>query len=214
MDFNQLEIIYEDNHLLVVNKPAGLLTQPNETSEQSLEELAKQWIKQKYNKPHQVFLQAVHRLDKPVSGIVVFGKTSKSVSRLNDAIRNKETKKVYEAIVEGVPSTPEAVLEHYLIHDDYRAEIVKATSPNAKLAQLSYRVIERQENQSRLEIILITGRYHQIRVQLSAIGCPILGDTKYGSHQPYKPGAIALCHKELQLIHPVTKEVLTLRCSS
>lgn len=202
--------IYEDNHLLVLNKPAGLLTQPSGTDQPSLEQMAKQWLKVKYNKPGNVFLEAVHRLDKPVSGVIVFGKTSKALSRLNQAIRSKQTRKHYSAWVEGAPKLDEGVLEDYLVHDDHLAKVVPSHHPEGKLARLFFRVKEKREQDALLEIELDTGRYHQIRVQLAAMGCPIWGDQKYGSHRSYEEGAIALHHGRLLLPHPITGILLIL----
>jgi 23S rRNA pseudouridine1911/1915/1917 synthase len=199
-----IEILFEDNHLLVVNKPAGLLTQPSGTDQDSLEAQAKAYLKEKYNKPGNVFLEAVHRLDKPVSGIVIFAKTSKALSRLNESLRSKQAKKIYRAWVEGIPKQKEATLEHYLQHGDFVASVVSKEHPEAKLARLSYKMLESKENSSLLEITLETGRYHQIRAQLAAIGHPILGDTKYGSKTTAQE--IALTHVRLEIEHPVTKE--------
>ncbi len=200
--------LYEDNHLLVLNKPSGLLTQPSGTEQDSLEQQAKQWLKEVYHKPGQVFLEAVHRLDKPVSGIVLFSKTSKALARLNAAIRHKQTRKIYWAWVEQAPPDDQGVLEHVLVHDDFHARIVPAGYPEGKLARLTYRVLQRQEKRTLLEIELETGRYHQIRLQLSAIGCPVCGDRKYGSQQAYAPHAIALHHRRLQFPHPISQEQL------
>lgn len=205
----QLEVLFIDNHLLVVNKPTGLLTQPSGTDQPSLEAMAKAWIKEQYQKPGNVFLEAVHRLDKPVSGVVVFGRTSKALTRLNAYIRNKETQKIYFAIVEGIPSEKQGTLEHWMIHDDFRAEIASKTNPNAKLARLSYEVVQQVGSQSLLKIVLETGRYHQIRLQLSSIGCPIVGDQKYGSNTRFDGDGIALHHGRLTISHPVTQELMT-----
>lgn len=198
-----LDVIYEDNHQLVVNKPAGLLTQPSGTAQDSLEAQAKLWIKQRYNKPGNVFLEAVHRIDKPVSGLVLFARTSKALSRLQEAMREKKSKKLYMAMVEGTFEEKEGILEHFLIHDDHQARVT-TSEKEGKLARLHYRVIKTEGNQTLLEIDLETGRYHQIRVQLSAIGHPILGDKRYGSTKPYHEGAIALHHYNLQIPHPIT----------
>lgn len=205
-----IEILYEDNHLLVLNKPAGLLTQPSGTEQDSLEAQAKAWIKETYHKPGQVFLEAVHRIDKPVSGIVVFAKTSKALSRLNASIRDKQAKKFYLALVEGTPPEKKALLEHTLVHDDFCARVVSQKDPQGQRARLTYEVKQQGEKAALLEIELETGRYHQIRVQLAAIGCPIRGDSKYGSRQPFKEGAIALHHARLLLPHPVTKELVAI----
>lgn len=199
-----MEIIYEDNHLLVVNKPAGLLTQPSGTDQDSLENQAKQWLKVKYAKPGNVFLTAVHRLDKPASGIVVLAKTSKALSRLNESMREKETLKIYWARIENRLPSAEGILENYLKHGDFQAEVVMNTHPEGKLARLRYKLVK----DDLVEIELETGRYHQIRAQLSAIGCPILGDTRYGSKSSLPGGVIALHHKSLTIPHPITQEPL------
>jgi 23S rRNA pseudouridine1911/1915/1917 synthase len=202
-----MEILYEDNHLFIVNKPAGLLTQPTKQVQDSLETRAKQWIKVASNKPGNVFLHAIHRLDRPVSGIVAFAKTTKALERLNEAIREKETVKHYLAWVEGAPSNNVGVLEHPLIHNDYRASV----HPSGKLARLTYRILEKKPRTCLVEIFLETGRYHQIRAQLAAIGCPIIGDAKYGSRTPFYEEAIALHHDKLAFFHPTTKELMEIK---
>lgn len=199
------EVLYEDNHLLVLNKPAGLLTQATEQESHSLENMAKAWLKEKYNKPFNVFLGVVHRLDKPASGIVLFAKTSKALSRLNDMIRSKDAIKVYCALVEGRPPKESGMLEHFLRHNDHRAYVSTHSDPEAKFARLFYDDIKRTPNTTLLHVLLETGRYHQIRAQCAAIGCPIVGDVKYGSKRSLPNGAIALHHHRLQLIHPVNK---------
>lgn len=203
-----MQPLFEDNHLLVLNKPAGLLTQPSGTMQDSLEQQAKDWIKRVYHKPGNVFLEAVHRLDRPVSGVVVFGKTSKSLSRLNASMREKKTRKIYWAWVEGSIANDEENLEHFLKHDDFHAQIVEANHPEGKLARLTYRVLQRKEDRTLLEIELATGRYHQIRLQLATCGHPIWGDHKYGGKQMYEPDAIALHHHRLELPHPISQEWL------
>jgi 23S rRNA pseudouridine1911/1915/1917 synthase len=211
----KLQVLYEDNHLLVVDKPAGLLTQPSgNIGELSLEELAKSWLKEKYKKAGNVFLHAVHRLDKPASGIVVFAKTSKALSRLQETLRNKKVKKRYLACVEGYVEHPEQMLEHYLVHDDFQAAVVDDMHPQGKQARLSYRVLSQSSDEAVLEIDLETGRYHQIRAQLAAIGHPIKGDRKYGSRLAYAEGAIALHHYQMEIVHPVTGEILFIESSA
>lgn len=197
-------ILYEDNHLIAVLKPAGLLTQPTDEQTNSLETIVKQWIKETYHKPGNVFLGVVHRLDKPVSGIVLFAKTSKALSRLNESMRSKEMKKTYLALVEGKLETSSGKLEHYLKHDDYVSTAVSSKDPQGKRAILHYQVIHEKNGCSEVRIILETGRYHQIRSQFAAAGHPILGDAKYGSKKPFKGNEIALCHETLEFIHPVT----------
>jgi len=205
------EVLYEDNHLLVVNKPAGLLTQPSGTDQDSLESLCKAYLKAKYQKPGQVFLHAIHRLDKPVSGIVVFARTSKALSRLQESMKGKHFKKVYEALVENIPKPLEGSLEHYLIHDEHRAIVAEASNSEAKHARLHYRVKEKRGSQALVEVELETGRYHQIRVQLAAIGCPVVGDTKYGSKHSLPDKTIALHHSLMEIPHPTTGETLVIK---
>ncbi len=201
----QPKVIYEDNHLLVVEKPAGLLTQPAPNQPESLESWAKQWIKETHQKPGNVFLHAVHRLDKPVSGLVLFAKTSKALERLNASVRAKEFQKTYAALVEGELTTG-TTLVHYLLHSEHHAQVVVKNHPQAKEARLSYKLLELRKHTSLIEIDLETGRYHQIRLQLSHVGHPIIGDTKYGSRMSFE--GIALHHTRLQITHPVTKESL------
>jgi 23S rRNA pseudouridine1911/1915/1917 synthase len=205
------EILYEDNHLLVVNKPAGVLTQPSGTEQTNLEDICKTWIKETYQKPGNVFLQAVHRLDKAVSGIVIFARTSKALSRLNASLRSHEFRKVYYAVVEGIPAQQEGVLEDYLVHDDYHSVVADASTPQAKLCRLNYRSIKQQGHFALLEIILLTGRYHQIRVQLASSGHPIVGDVKYKSCEPYLPNAIALHHGQVQFPHPTLDKLMDIQ---
>lgn len=203
------EVLYEDNHLLVVNKPAGMLTQPTNHEQESLELICKEWLKAKYKKPGNVFLHALHRLDKPVSGIVVFARTSKALSRLQASMRDFNIKKTYYALVEKAPQPSQGTLEHYLVHDDHISSLSKKGDPKAKLARLHYRVKEKKESHFLLEIELETGRYHQIRAQLAAIGCPIVGDIKYGSKQTLPFKGIGLHHAFMQIPHPITGELLT-----
>jgi 23S rRNA pseudouridine1911/1915/1917 synthase len=188
-------IVYCDNHILVVNKPADMATQPD------LTELAKDWVKQKYNKPGAVYLHPVHRLDKAVSGLVLFARTSKALSRLQEMMRERKIQKTYYALVEGKVPAKEGKLVHQLEHSSFHAKVVK----NGKEAILTYKVLGQKKEATLVEIDLVTGRYHQIRAQFSAIGCPILGDEKYGSSKRW-PLGIALHHSELRFEHPVTKE--------
>lgn len=204
-----IDVIYEDNHLLVVNKPAGILTQPSGTDQPSLEGQAKAWLKEKYQKQGNVFLEAVHRIDKPVSGIVLFAKTSKALSRLNVVIREKRTSKYYTALVEGIVTEEFAALEHYLVHDDHKAYVTTPKDPQGKMARLHYKVLKRHATTTLLEIKLETGRYHQIRAQLAAIGHPIVGDAKYGSTTKQPSGNIALHHTRLEIPHPITGNIHT-----
>lgn len=199
-------VIFEDNHLLVVSKPANLSTQPSPTSSDSLEARAKEWLKNKYKKEGNVYLHAIHRLDRPVSGIVVFAKTSKALSRLQASIRGKKTKKIYVAWVEGTP--PEsAILEDYLIHGDHIALQAKPHEPLAKYCRLSYKTLKKEKNKALIEIELDTGRYHQIRAQLALHGHPIVGDKKYGSSTSRE--AIALQHTSFSIPHPISRQMIT-----
>ncbi len=186
-------VVYCDNHILVAKKPSGIATQPDFVEEM------KAWVKKEYQKPGAVFLEPIHRLDKPVSGLVLFARTTKALSRLQQAMRERKIKKTYHAKVDKIPEKPEGTLRHFLIHDDFRARI----DAGGKEAVLHYKVI----GENLLEIVLETGRYHQIRAQLSAIDSPVLGDAKYGSKRPYALG-IALSHVKLELEHPVTHQLL------
>lgn len=197
-----LDILYEDNHLLVLNKPNALATQPSLHHSDSLEGQAKAWIKEKYAKPGNVYLHAIHRIDAPVSGIVVFAKTSKALSRLQEEMRSRKTHKRYLAWVEGVGLKPAATLKHRMLHGEHRA-----IEGGDKEAELSYKVLKEFRGLSLVEILLVTGRYHQIRAQFSWIGHPIVGDTKYGSRTAW-PLGIALHHREFCIDHPVNREGL------
>ena len=206
------QVLFEDNHLLIINKLAGLLTQPSGTSQDSLEAQAKEWLKHKYNKPGNVFLEAIHRLDKPVSGIVVFSKTSKALSRLNAAQRDKRSRKIYVALLERSLKYAEGTLQHYLVHEDYHARIAHPSDPNAKVARLQYRIVGEQNGYPLVEIELETGRYHQIRAQFAAAGAPLLGDKRYGGNVSLPDHGIALHHFRIVLPHPITNELLTIEC--
>ena len=205
MDF---QVLYEDNHILVANKPNNMLVQADTTGDVALEDLAKQYIKIKYNKPGSVFLNAVHRIDRPVSGVVVFARTSKALTRLNEQFRSKEIKKTYWAIVKNRPKVESATLEDYIRRDAKKNKsfVCQKDAKDAKLARLSYTLIASSENYHLLEIDLHTGRHHQIRCQLSHMGCPIKGDLKYGAERSNKDGGISLHARSVEFIHPVTKE--------
>lgn len=204
-------VVYEDNHLLVVNKAAGLLVQGDETGDKPLVELGKDYIKQKYNKPGAVFLGVVHRLDRPVSGIVVLARTSKALERMNALFREKETKKTYYAVVKGTPPQPEATLVHWLLKDEKKNKTTAFNHehPDASRSELSYRLLMQQQGHSLLEVNPITGRPHQIRVQLASMRCPIKGDLKYGYPDPNVDGSICLHARRLSFEHPVKKEKMT-----
>jgi 23S rRNA pseudouridine1911/1915/1917 synthase len=204
----QPEILYEDNHILAVNKPAGMLTQPDNSHQPSLEMLCRHWLKEKYDKKGNVFLAAVHRLDKPASGVVLFAKTSKALSRLNASMRSRQTRKVYLAELSRLPENAAGVLIHYLVHGDHKAIVSNPDCPQAKEARLTYKIL--RQHPPVVEIELDTGRYHQIRAQFAAIHCPLMGDTKYGG-LPGSSHAISLHHSSLTIPHPITQEPLTIQ---
>ncbi|NLE54822.1 MAG: RNA pseudouridine synthase [Lentisphaerae bacterium] len=204
-----MDVLYVDNHLLALNKPAGLLTQPSGTSEDNLEDRAKAWVKAEYHKPGAVFLEAVHRIDRPVAGVVLFARTSKALSRLNEAMRRGDCEKIYLALVTGDLPGPDGALNDWLLHGDHRADVVPAGTPGAKAAVLTYTVLRRSAGRSLLRIVLGSGRYHQIRAQLAQAGCPIVGDHKYGSPERWlSADGIALQHATLRICHPVTREAM------
>ncbi len=209
----RIEILYADNHLLAVNKPSGIPTQPSQHHKDSLESRAKAWVKATANKPGNVFLHAVHRLDRPVSGVVLFARTSKALSRLNRAIRDHRTSKTYWAITEAVPPCKQNTLTHHLVHDSFHARVVAAETPGSRKAILTYRQLATHGSLALLEVELLTGRYHQIRVQLADIGCVIVGDRKYGSRIESDGSAIALHHRSLKMPHPVGGAVLEIEAS-
>ena len=207
-DNEEPKIIYCDNHVLVALKPAGWLTQPDGGDRPSLEEFCKEWVKKEYHKPGAVFLHAIHRLDRPVLGLVLFARTSKALSRLNVAVRSQDIQRTYAAEVEGIPQEKMGRLEHFLIHEEHRAVVSDRGEPAAKRAVLTYEVKEIKERTTSLTIYLETGRYHQIRAQLAAIGHPIVGDRKYGAKSGNGEKICLYCI-ELVFTHPVTKERLT-----
>lgn len=203
-----MTVLYEDNHIIIVNKTVSEIVQGDKTGDKPLSEIVKEYLKEKYNKPGNVFCGVTHRLDRPVSGIVVFAKTSKALSRLNEMFKNKEIKKTYWAIVKNTPKEPEATLKHYLIKNEKQnksyAYVTEKT--NSKLAILHYKLLARSEKYNLLEIDLQTGRHHQIRCQLAKIGCPIKGDLKYGFDRSNTDGGISLHARHISFIHPVSKE--------
>jgi 23S rRNA pseudouridine1911/1915/1917 synthase len=209
---SNLQVLHEDNHIIVINKRVGDLVQGDKTGDKPLSEIVKEFIKEKYNKPGEVFLGVVHRLDRPTTGIVVFAKTSKALTRLNELFSKRETQKTYWAVVKNKPPKSEDNLVHFLKRNEKsnssKAHIKEV--PNSKRASLDYKIIKELNNYFALEINLHTGRHHQIRSQLSAIGCPIKGDLKYGFDRSNPDGGIHLHAQKLAFIHPVSKDELVL----
>lgn len=208
---SSLDVLYLDNHLIAVCKPAGMLTQSDESGEACLMDHVKDWLKAEYKKPGNVFLGLVHRLDRPVSGVVVFGRTSKGASRLSEQLRQKTTQKIYRALVEGTPQPERASLTHYLRKGkSLKATVFPRPTPDAKEAHLDYEVIASSGTTSQLDIHLHTGRFHQIRAQLAFIGHPIVGDKKYGASSTLPEGRIALHARRMVFNHPTSKEEIVI----
>jgi 23S rRNA pseudouridine1911/1915/1917 synthase len=209
---SNLQVIHEDNHLIVVNKRVGDIVQGDKTGDKPLSEIVKEYIKDKYNKPGEVFLGVVHRLDRPTTGIVVFARTSKALSRMNELFSNRETQKTYWAVVKNKPEKSKDKLVHYLKRNEKNNTSKAHTHevPDSKLASLEYQIIKELTNYTALEIQLHTGRHHQIRAQLAAIGSPIKGDLKYGFDRSNPDGGIHLHARLLIFTHPVSKEALTI----
>lgn len=207
-----MTVLYEDNHIIAVNKSSSEIVQGDKTGDQPLSETIKLYLKEKYNKPGDVFLGVVHRLDRPVSGLVLFAKTSKALTRLNEMFRTQEIKKTYWAIVKEKPEQPEGRLEHYLTRNEKQNKSMAYDKPrsDAKKAALSYRMIAQSDTYYLLEVQLETGRHHQIRCQLAKMGCPIKGDLKYGFQRSNPNGGISLHARSVEFIHPVSKEFIQL----
>lgn len=206
-------VLYEDNHLLIVNKASGVLVQGDATGDVPLAELGKLYIKEKYQKPGAVFLGVVHRLDRPVSGVVVLARTTKALERMNALFREKETQKTYWAIVAQKPPQPEGTLVHWLLKDEKKNKTTayKRETPDALRSELSYKILGQAAGYWLLEVQPVTGRPHQIRVQLASMGCVIKGDVKYGDDAPNDDGSICLHARALSFTHPVKKEPLTVK---
>lgn len=207
-----LQVLYEDNHLIAINKRPGDIVQGDKTGDLPLSEVVKQYIKEKYNKPGNVYLGVAHRLDRPTSGIVVFAKTSKALPRLNKLFAEKAAKKTYWAVVKNLPEKSQDTLTHWMKRNtkQNKSYANRKEVPDSKKAILEYKVIKKLDNFYVLEVDLKTGRHHQIRSQLSAIGSPIKGDLKYGFDRSNKDGSIHLHARKLSFIHPVKKELLEL----
>jgi len=205
------KVIYVDNHIIAVIKPTGLLTQTDRNGDESLIDQTRQWIKKKYNKPNNIFLSLVHRLDRNVSGVVLFARTSKAASRLCKQFREGTTKKYYRAIVLGKLKQARATLVHYLRKGkSLKATVFPRETPTAKRSELSYEVIDLLGKNTLVEVILSTGRFHQIRAQMAFIGHPIMGDIKYGASIPLLNQEIALYACKLVFNHPISNEEITL----
>lgn len=205
-----MTVLYEDNHIIIINKTTSEIVQGDKTGDKPLSEIVKDWLKIKYNKPGNVFCGVTHRLDRPVSGIVIFAKTSKALSRLNDMFKNKEIEKIYWAIVKNSPPKSEDTLVHFLNKNEkqnksyaYDTEI-----SGSKKAVLHYKLAAKSDKYNLLEVNLMTGRHHQIRCQLAAIGCPIKGDLKYGADRSNPDGGISLHARKVKFIHPVSKKLI------
>ena len=211
-----MTVLYEDNHIIAVNKTCNEIVQGDKTGDTPLSEIVKAYIKDKYNKPGEVFLGVTHRLDRPTSGVVLFARTSKALTRLNEMFREKSAvshqpsaiTKTYWAIVQGAPKQPEARLENWLTRNEQlnKTFIAKPNDKEAKQAVLSYQTLVKGDHYSLLEVNLETGRHHQIRCQLAAIGCPVKGDLKYGAKRSNPDGGICLHARKIEFIHPVKKE--------
>ena len=205
-----MKVVYEDNHIIIVNKESGEIVQGDQSGDQPLSEMVKAYIKRKYNKPGNVFLGVVHRLDRPVSGLVVFARTSKALTRLNDMFRNGDIHKTYWAITRNRPPQEEETITHWITRNTQQNKSYahNREKPNSKKATLHYQLIGRTDNYHLIEVQLMTGRHHQIRCQLAQIGCPIKGDLKYGAQRSNPDGSISLHARRIEFTHPVTKETI------
>lgn len=207
----EMDVVYEDNHIIIVNKKSGEIVQGDKTGDEPLSETVKAYIKDKYQKPGNVFIGVVHRLDRPVGGLVVFARTSKALSRLNEMFRVGDVHKTYWAIVKNRPPKDEDTLTDWLVRNttQNKSYAYKREVPNSKKAILKYRLIGHTDNYYLLEINLMTGRHHQIRCQLAAMGCPIRGDLKYGAKRSNADGSISLLSHHVEFVHPVSKQLIS-----
>jgi len=215
MTKSQPVVLYEDNHIIIVNKRSSDLVQGDGTGDEPLDDMVRAYIKEKYNKPGDVFLGVVHRLDRPVSGCVVYARTSKALSRLSELFRTREVKKCYWAIVTDRPPEEEGTLRSYLKKNEKqnKSYVYDKEVKGSKLADLSYRLLARSERYYLLEVDLYTGRHHQIRAQLAAAGCPVKGDLKYGAKRSNEGGGISLHSRRISFVHPVKKEEISVVAS-
>lgn len=207
---SELDIIYEDNHLIVVNKQSGHIVQGDKTGDTPLSELVKDYIKVKYNKPGEVYLGTVHRLDRPTSGIVLFARTSKALSRMNKLFAEKKVQKTYWAVTENAPKPEKGTLSNTLQKNEKQNKSYVTKTGNGKQAELTYQVLGHSDRYTLVEVYPKTGRHHQIRVQLSHNGAIIKGDLKYGAKRSNKDGSIHLHARQLEFIHPVKKEPISI----
>ena len=205
-----MRVVYEDNHIIIVYKESGEIVQGDKTGDTPLSDIVKDYIKEKYQKPGNVFLGVVHRLDRPVSGLVVFARTSKALSRLNEMFRTGEVHKTYWAITESTPNPEQGSLTHYIVRDGRtnRSRAYDKPKADGKKAMLNYQVLGCSTRYTLVEVELLTGRHHLIRAQLSKIGCPIRGDLKYGAKRSNPDGGISLHSRRVEFMHPVRKELI------
>ncbi|WP_316786942.1 RluA family pseudouridine synthase [Pedobacter frigiditerrae] len=208
MPITEADILYEDNHLIAINKRSGDIVQVDETGDEPLDEKVKKYIAAKYNKPNGAFLGVVHRLDRPVSGVILFAKTSKALERMNAIFKNREVRKTYFAVVRNKPTRTEGNLVHYLIKNPQKNVVAAYNKevPGSQRSELDYKLIGELGGFYLLQVNPLTGRSHQIRVQLSTMDCPIVGDNKYGYPRGSRKGSICLHARQLEFIHPVQKE--------
>ena len=205
-----LEVLYEDNHIIAINKKSGDIVQGDKTGDAPLSDFVKAYIKEKYNKPGEVFLGTIHRLDRPTSGVVLYARTSKALSRMNEQFREKQVQKTYWAVVDNAPANDSGTLENYLLKNQKQNKSYVTKGSDGKHAILDFKMLKKLDNFFHLEIKPKTGRHHQIRVQLAHIGCIIKGDLKYGAKRSNKDASIHLLAQKLEFIHPVKKESITI----
>lgn len=211
-DNQEIEVLYEDNHLIVINKRASEIVQGDKSGDEPLVEKVREYIRKKYNKPGNVFCGLVHRLDRPTSGVLVFARTSKALERMNRLFAENHPDKIYWAVVEKAPEKPSGSLKHYLVRNEKQNKSYASETPKSgsKEARLQYRILSRSDRYTLVEIVLETGRHHQIRAQLAAIGCIIKGDLKYGAKRSNSDGSIHLHARSLQFRHPTKEETVTI----
>jgi 23S rRNA pseudouridine1911/1915/1917 synthase len=205
-----LEVLYEDNHIIAINKKSGDIVQGDKTGDAPLSDFVKAYIKKKYNKPGEVFLGTIHRLDRPTSGVVLYARTSKALTRMNEQFREKQVQKTYWAVVDNAPANDSGILENYLLKNQKQNKSYVTKGLDGKHAILDFKILKKLDNFFHLEIKPKTGRHHQIRVQLANIGCIIKGDLKYGAKRSNKDASIHLLAQKLEFIHPVKKESITI----